>query len=183
MPLATNVSAGKPRVSGAIFRAPLGTDLPISATAALSAEYKDLGFVSDAGITNNNTADTENVYAWGGTPVLNIINEKPDEWTLKLIESLNPNVLNTIYGDDNVAVDLDNKSIQIKATAADIPDAVYVFDIALKGGALKRIVIPIGSLGEVGEIVYKDDEPIGYEITIKAMDDGKATHYEYIKLP
>lgn len=181
---AQNVSPGKPKTTGAIFRAPLGTALPTDATTALAAEFLELGFASDDGVSNSNSPETEDVYAWGGAPVMNSITEKPDEWKVKLIEALNPNVIGTVYGDANVISDTAKGTISVKATAGEIPAAVYVFDMILKGGALKRVVIPNGALGEVGEIVYKDNEPIGYEITIKAMDDGNGnTHYEYIKLP
>lgn len=181
---ATNVSPGKPRPAGAIFRAPLGTALPTDANTALDEAFLELGFVSEDGVTNNNTPETEDVYAWGGTAVMKSVTEKPDEWTLTLIESLNPNVLKTVYGDANVTVTEDGKSITVKATAGEVESAVYVLDMILKGGALKRVVIPVGTLGEIGEVVYKDDEPIGYEITIAALDDGSGTtHYEYIQLP
>lgn len=177
-----NVSTGKPKTTGAIFRAPLGTPLPTDASTALAAAYKNLGFASDAGVANNNSPETEDIYAWGGSPVMNIITEKPDTWKVTLIESTNADVLKTVYGEANVTVDESAGTINVKATNGEITQAVYVFDMVLNGGALKRVVIPIGSLGELGEIVYKDDEPIGYEITIKAMDDGSgATHYEYIK--
>lgn len=39
---AKNVSAGKPKVGGAIFRAPTGTELPTDATTQLNDAFKGL---------------------------------------------------------------------------------------------------------------------------------------------
>lgn len=182
MPETKNVSAAKPKTSGAVFRAPVGTTLPTDATTELNAAFKELGFVSDDGATNANSPETESVYAWGGTPVLDTVGERPDTWKLKFIETLNPEVQKLVYGDKNVTVTTD--LIKVAAGATDLGEASFVIDTMLKGGALRRIVIPNGSLSELGDIVYKDDEPIGYEVTLSAKDDGTGhTHYEYTKLP
>lgn len=183
MPNAQNVSTGKPKVAGAIYRAPLGTVLPTDASSTLNGGFVELGFVSEDGVTNNNTPTSDSVQAWGGSTVLVLQTEKPDEWTMTLIEALNPNVLKTVYGDSKVTVDNTANTITVQATADQLVDQEYVIDMVLKGGALKRVVIPNGSLSEVGEIVYKGDEPIGYEITLAALPDSTGvTHYEYIKL-
>lgn len=184
MPSSDKVSTGKPKTAGAVYRAPAGTTAPTDASTELAAAFKELGFVSDDGVSNSNSGDSTDVYAWGGTPVITTQSEKADKWKLTLIESLNTEVLKTVYGDGNVTVDTTGKKITVKAGAAQLASSVYVIDMLLKGGALKRVVIPVGSLSDVGEIVYKDDEPIGYEITIKGADDGTGyTHYEYIQLP
>ena len=44
-----NVSAGKPKIGGAVFVAPIGTELPEDVTTQLNAAFKGLGYCSDDG--------------------------------------------------------------------------------------------------------------------------------------
>lgn len=175
-----NVSAAKPNVGGAISVAPLGTAVPTDATTALAAAYKKLGYVSDDGLTNNNTPETDTIKAWGGDIVLTPQTEKSDEFSFTLIEVENLDVLKTIYGESNVTGDLDT-GIHIKATTEELPHYVFVIDMILNSNVIKRIVIPNASITEIGEIAYKDDELVGYETTINALPVEGTTHHEYIK--
>ena len=180
MPDATKVSVGKPKVSGAVHWAPLRTILPTSATAALNAAFVELGYVSEDGLTNNNSPESDNIKAWGGDTVLPIQTDRPDTVAFTLIESLNEDVLKAIYGAANVTADGDG-NLTIKATAEEMTSGCWVFDMILKGGRAKRIVVPNGTISELGEIVYKDDEPIGYNVTITDVPDNTGVyHYEYI---
>lgn len=182
MPNVANVSTGKPKAAGAVFRAPSGTALPTDANTALAEAYKELGYVSEDGVTNNNSPDSDTIKAWGGQTVLVVVNEKTDEWTLTFLESGNIDVLKTVYGDANVTVNDTTGMITVTANADQLPEAVYVIDMRLNGGGLKRVVIPNGSISEIGEIVYKDDEPIGYEVTLQALPTEAGTnHIEYIQ--
>lgn len=183
MPNVQNVSTGKPKVAGAIYRAPLGTTLPTDASSTLSGAFADMGYVTEDGVTNTNSPDTEKIKAWGGQIVLVVSNEKSDSFKLTFLESLNPNVLETVYGSANVTVDAGAGTISVLANANEIEEFVYVIEMWMKGGALKRIVIPDGSLSDLGDIVYKDNEAVGYEVTLEALPDSSGNnHYEYIKL-
>lgn len=176
----SNVSAAKPKKAGSIWRAPKGTTLPTSVTDTLNAAFKNLGYVSEDGITNANSPESDNQRAWGGDVVLNTVGEKPDTFSMALIESLNVDVLKTVYGDDNVTGDL-TQGITVKVNNKDQEESAWVIDMLLKDGAAKRIVIPQGKLTELEEINYNDNDPIGYGITISTTPDVQGNnHYEYI---
>ena len=180
MPDATKVSVGKPKVGGAIHWAPIGSTLPTSATASLDGAFVELGYVSEDGLTNNNSPESDTVKAWGGDTVLNLQTDRPDTFAFTLLESLNSDVLKTIYGSSNVTID-GSGNIEVKATAQDMPSGAWVFDMILKGGRAKRIVVPNGTISELGEITYKDDEAVGYNVTITDVPDTNGVyHYEYI---
>ena len=178
-----NVTTAKPKVSGPIFSAPSGTALPTDATTALDDAFKPLGYISEDGMTNANTPESDNIKAWGGDVVAVVQTEKADTFTYTLIEPLNVDVLKEVYGPTNVSGTLDT-GITIKANSTPAEAHILVAEMVLNGGVLKRIVIPNGKISEVGEIVYKDDEVSGFETTIAALPDTNGnTHYEYIQKP
>ena len=178
---ASNVTTGKPKKGGAIFRAPLGSTLPTDATTVLDEAFVGLGYCSDDGLTNENSPETESIKAWGGDTVLTTQTAKEDTFTFTLIETMSPDVLKAVYGSANVTGTLAD-GITVKANSDPQEAAAWVIELVQRDGAHKRIVIPSAAVTEVGDIAYTDDDAVGYETTITATQDADGnTHYEYIK--
>lgn len=177
---AANVSTGKPKVGGSIFKAPLGTTLPTDATTALNNAFKNVGYISEDGVKNGRETNYEPIKAWGGDVVLNSMTESSDKFSFTMIETRNAEVLKTVFGEDNVTVDSTTGAISVSVKAQDGEAYAWVIEMLLAGGIPKRIVIPNGQVTEAEEINYKDDEAVGYGVTVSAIPDSSGnTHYEY----
>ena len=175
---AANVSVGKPKTGGAFFVAPAKTALPTDATTALSDSFKCLGYISEDGVSQEIETDLEDIKAWGGDTVLNPQTSRSEKFTQTFIEQ-NADVLKQVYGESNVTVG-ENGQITVLHNGLEKFEYVYVIETLLTGNRVNRLVIPRGKVIEVGEVVRKDDEAIGYETTISALlDSAGNTAYEH----
>jgi len=180
MPTVSNVSAGKAKIGGAVYHAALGATLPTSESATLTG-FDELGYVSDAGLVNSGAISNTAIKAWGGDTVLNIQTDKTDTFQFTLLEVLNVDVLKVIFGADNVSGTL-STGITINVNSTEQVDSCWVFDIAMRNGAAKRVVIPVGKITAIGDVTYSDNAAVGYQVTVTAQPDSSGyTHYEYIK--
>ena len=177
---AANVSVGKPTAAGGIFAGPVSTTPPSNARTTLPATLKGLGYVSDDGLVNTIDASADGVTAWGGDTVLSVTTSREETFQFTFIET-NADVMAEVYGPENVTVDDETGDIAVLHNGKEMPNRLYVFEILLSGNRVKRIVVPMAKVNEVGDVTYVDGEPIGYEVTLGAFPDEEGnTAYEYI---
>ena len=177
---ASNVSAGKPKITGAIFVAPVGTTLPTDATSELNSAFKPMGYVSDAGVSNGTAMETTKVKAWGGKTVLVIQTSKDDTYKFTLIEVKNENVLKFVYGESNVSGSLET-GLSVAVNDKETPEVSIVIDMIMSENTAARKVIPAAKISAVDDIVYADNAAIGYGTTVDCTPDTDGnTHYEYM---
>ncbi len=124
------------RLAAQFYSAPLGTTLPTDAVTELDDAFKSLGYISEDGLTNNNTPETDAIKAWGGKTVTVVQSEKTDTFGYTLIEALNIEVLKEVYGSNNVSGDLDTM-ITIRANATRFRSTLFSCRYGIKGWSIK----------------------------------------------
>ena len=178
------VTAARPRSTGVVYRAPKGTTLPTDASTTLSSAFKSLGYLSEDGFTNNYEISSEDIREMGGNIVLTVQTEVSDTFTFKLISAFEAEVQKAVYGDSNVTGTVSGTNGMAVEVKGDEPaESVWVLETIMRDNTLERIVIPDGKVSSIGEIAYKRNEAVGYDITVTALLDSTAgfNHKKYIK--
>ena len=122
---------------------------------------------------------------WSGQTIADLQDEKSDTFKFKMLEILKPVVNKMIFGDTNVTGGIDTEMV-IKSNAKELEEHAYVVDFLLKGGAVRRIVIPKGKVTDISDVPYKKNELTGYEVTVTAYpcgDEEGNTHFQYVAKP
>lgn len=149
-------------VDGIVSIAPFGTAGPSSAISALSGSYTDLGYVSEDGVTETTEVSSDKIRAWQKAKVVRtVITESAVRWTLTLIQTSADTIAlyhgGTVQSDGSIIVD---PSVQRETL-------VFVIDV-IDGDEIIRSWAPEAQVTEVGDLVYQNGAPIGYEVTIEA---------------
>jgi len=177
---ASNVTAGKPNTTGAVYYAAKGATLPTDVTTALT-DWTSVGYLSEDGVTNATEIESEDIKAWGGDTVLSVRTGKTDTFTFRMLEALNPDVLKAVHGASNVSGTL-TAGITVNVNASQPDNLCWIIDQIMTGGVKKRIVIPDAAVSSVAEVQYADNAAVGYEVTLTCLPDASGnSHYEYIK--
>lgn len=168
----TKIDAG---ANGLAAVAPTGTAAPTDPTTALNAAFKDLGFISEDGLTEAVNQSTNEVKAWDGTVVRKLTTGQEKTFKIKFLES-NGNVLDLYYSKPTIAFATGVTTMTVKpASSRDL--RAFVFDV-IDGSKHKRIWIPNGEVTDRGEIGYKNGEPSSYEVTITAYPDSNGVWFK-----
>lgn len=160
-------------VTGAVYVAPAGTDLPDDAATALPVAHEDVGYISEDGVTETQDTDTNDIMAWqNGAKVRKVQTSHDLTYQFTMIETSEV-TLREYYGnftagnpsgtpatDDTVVID-----------GSELPHRVWVLSV-LDGDHVLRIVIPDGQVTERGDITYSNGEAVGREVTITCYPDS-----------
>ena len=168
---ATNVSTSSPKITGAIYYAPLGTTLPTDAKTALDAAFKGVGYISEEGVTRSQSRNSNDIKEWGGGVVATVQTEYKESFKFKMIETLSDIVQKAVYGEKNVTGKLDGAttSMTVKHNALEPVANAWVIDTVMIDGTLSRIVVPNAKITELGDLAYKKDTAIGYDVTLSTI--------------
>lgn len=177
----TKVIAGKPKVGGAVFRAPLGTALPTDASTALPAAFKELGYVSSDGWTRKIDKAYEAISAWGGDEVRKSRSKHSVGFSMTLIEDLNTEAQTAKWGTAAVtatpATATKGNLITVTYKGEDADPGVWVFDMNDQG-KLHRTVFPYAiDTTEGFEQTFSDSEAIGLPFEMSAYKDATTGAY------
>lgn len=183
-----NVTAAKPGITGAVRTAPYGTALPTSADEELPDIWKTLGYISEDGYTNSNSSESASTKGWGGSTIFEGETSKTDNFKIKFMEYLNPEVAAVEYGEDNVEVNEDGSLKAIHVNNTEHEKRCWIIDERLAGGVKSRTVIADGTVTTTDDVEHKDGTPMGYGVTIsakpnpahknaKGVDDTHVTYF------
>lgn len=158
-------------VDGVVATAEKGATAPTSATSALDVAYADLGYVSEDGVTESTNQSVEKLRAWQKAKVVrNLITEGESVFKLVLLQT-SADTVALYYGGE---VEADG-SIVVNPLA-ERPVKTFVLDV-IDGDEIIRAYAPEAQVTEVGDLVYQNGAPIGYEVTItcSVVDDIAGT--------
>lgn len=182
-PVASNVVSGKPVATGGILAAPLGSTIPTDEAAAPDAAFDQLGYVSEGGLTRNESREITEIKEWGGKTVKKAQTSFDVTFQFQFLEYLNADAAKTIYGDDAVTVTAPSATAGQKMAVAvdglEAPHKVWIFEM-MDGLARIRIVVPDGQITETAETPFTSGDAAIRDVTVAVYPDADGVlYYEY----
>lgn len=163
--------------TGRLTYAPKGADVaPLANMGAYAAPYVDLGWISDAGITESMTEEVNDFTPWQTTSSIRT-STASQEFTFSAVVWSIGGLANALYygvAEDDMAYD-EATGVTTFTQGGELPENmrfVLAIDV-VDGEKARRFILPNCSVQERGDITYTRTEMVGYEFTFKANIDSE----------
>jgi hypothetical protein len=172
--MALDASLVRVAVTGAVMSAPLATTAP-TGTGGTTTGFVDLGYVNEDGVTITfpEGGDSTPIKAWQNGATVRTIraaSEDNPEITFTLLET-KLEVIESALG-VSVTQAVSEGHFEFDTTDVRVGES-WIIDV-VDGAELVRVYVPKGTPTGGLELVFKNDEPIGYNVTLDCERDATA---------
>lgn len=167
--MSTNSSNVRVAGSGEILVGATSATAP-TGTGSATTGFTGLGYLSEDGTTETRDRSIENIKGWqGGVTTRTVVTDSNLTYSFTMIETKKETV-ELFYGTTVTQTGTEGSYVIVPASTGGRKS--FIVDV-IDGAQLKRIYVPQGELGEVGDVVYNSGgDPIGYEVTITTYPDS-----------
>lgn len=157
------------------FRGAIGTPLPTDALDVLHSGLEGHGWMGEDGFAINITRDTTKHRAFGGR-VVHTTQDSYESTIQVTFYEQSPNVLATVFGDDNVEVDFTggHRKMTVRYEEDELPRSSFVIR-AVERNKTVMWVVPEGIITEVDTVQISHSELWSYTVTIDALKPANGT--------
>lgn len=156
---ATKVRVG---TTGAVYVGATSSAAPTTATSSLTG-FTDLGYIHSDGVTETRDRSTNQIRAWQNADLVReVVTEATATFQFTLLET-SLEAVAAYYGS---SVDLTDGSVEVNPAATGGRKS-FVIDL-IDGTDAIRTYVPSGEILAVGDQVYQNGEPVGFDVTITA---------------
>jgi len=143
--------------------------LPTNASAALSADFAEVGAVTDAGITESTSQEWNDIYIWQANLLARRVPGKYGKTFKFAAAETNLTVLGIQFTGSTITQTAEGVTIEEKVPGTDTRSWVLH---GIDGTRAQRIVIPSGEVTERGDVVWAAENITVYEWTLTAYPDS-----------
>ncbi|MET0416061.1 MAG: hypothetical protein ABW022_08575, partial [Actinoplanes sp.] len=178
--MAVDITLIRAYTNGAVYTTDpnVSATAPVDAGTGLHANFKEVGAISEDGITESTSQDRTDVYIWqNNTLARRIPGQFNKQWVLAASET-NMMTLGVQFAGSTITQTAEGVSIAEKAPTTDIRQWVLH---GIDGNDAQRIYVPLGEVTERGDVVWSAGGVTVYEWTLTAYVDGSGNFaYRFI---
>lgn len=138
-------------------------------TGALPAGFSGLGYLSDEGTTEARARSFNDIKGWqNADTVRTVITDANLTYAFTMIQT-NKETVELFYGTTVTQSAANGSYVIVPASTGGRKS--FIIDV-IDGANLKRIYVPQGEVTDTGDVVYRNGEPVGYQVTIKTYADS-----------